>query len=178
MVMPLLEGTDGVRKMSKSYGNYIGVDEPASAIFGKTMSISDELMGRWYEVLLGEDPPADAHPMAAKLALAERLAARFAGAAGAAAARADWDTRFSRKDLAGADLPLFQPPAGAGLVTLVAAAYARCFKVTKSNSDVRRLIEQGSVQADGEKLTDPRSTPALPTGTVLRLDKKNAVRIG
>ena len=177
MTMPLLEGTDGVRKMSKSYGNYIGVDEPASEIFGKTMSVSDELMRRWHLVLLGEVLPAAAHPMDSKKALAQRLAARFAGEEAAAAARADWDTRFSKKDLASAELPLFNPPAGAGLLTVLAAAYEQCFGVKKSNSDLRRLVEQGSVQADGEKLTDPKSTPSFAAGAVLKLDKKSAVRI-
>ena len=178
MTMPLLEGTDGSRKMSKSYGNYIGVDEAASEIFGKTMSISDDLMRRWYLVLLGEELAADAHPMEAKKSLAQRLADRFAGAVAGAAARADWDTRFSKKDLASADLPIFSPPAGAGLLTILAAAYDQCFGVKKSTSDLRRLVEQGSVQADGTKLTDPRSTPTFAPGTVLKLDKKSAVRIG
>ncbi len=177
MTMPLLEGTDGVRKMSKSYGNYIGVDEPASEIFGKTMSISDELMRRWYLVLLGEQPAPDAHPMDAKKSLAERLAARFAGVEAAAAARADWDLRFSKKDLAGAGLPEFSPPAEAGLLTVLAAAYDQCFAVKKSTSDLRRLVEQGSVQVDGVKLTDPKSVVVWAAGAVLKLDKKSAVRI-
>lgn len=177
MTMPLLEGTDGTRKMSKSYGNYIGVDEPASEIFGKTMSISDDLMRRWYLVLLGEELAAEAHPMEAKKSLAQRLAARFAGEEAAAAARADWDTRFSKKDLASAELPVFSPPAGAGLLTLLAAAYDQCFGLKKSTSDLRRLVEQGSVQADGVKLTDPKSAPVFTSGTVLKLDKKSAVRV-
>jgi tyrosyl-tRNA synthetase len=177
VTMPLLEGTDGTRKMSKSYGNYIGVDEPASEIFGKTMSISDDLMRRWYLVLLGEALAADAHPMESKKSLAERLAARFAGAEAAAAARVDWDTRFSKKDLASAELPAFTPPAGAGLLTVLAAAYDQCFGVKKSTSDLRRLVEQGSVQADGVKLTDPKSAPTFVPGTVLKLDKKSAVRV-
>jgi len=178
MTMPLLEGTDGTRKMSKSYGNYIGVDEPASEIFGKTMSISDDLMRRWYLVLLGEEIAADSHPMESKKSLAQRLAARFDSAEAAAAARAEWDIRFSKKDLAQADLPVFSPPTAAGLLVILAAAYDQCFSLKKSTSDLRRLVEQGSVQADGVKLTDPRSTPHFATGTVLKLDKKNAVRIG
>ncbi len=177
MTLPLLEGTDGTRKMSKSYGNFIGVDEPASEIFGKTMSLSDDMMRRWYLVLLGEEPLAGTHPMEAKKALAERLAARFAGHEAAATARADWDIRFSRKDLASAELPVFSPQAGAGLLVQLAAAYDQCFGVRKSSSDLRRLVEQGSVQADGIKLTDPKSAPAFPPGTVLKLDKKRAVRI-
>jgi tyrosyl-tRNA synthetase len=178
IVVPLLEGTDGHQKMSKSYGNYIGVDEPASQIFGKTMSISDDLMRRWSVVLLGEELAAAADPLEAKKALAHRLAARFAGAEAAAAARAAWDTRFSKKDLPNADLPAFIPPAGAGLITVLAAAYQQCFGLKRSNSDLRRLIEQGSIQADGVKFTDPKATPTFAPGTVLKLDKKNAVRIG
>ncbi len=177
MTLPLLEGTDGTRKMSKSYGNYVGVDEPASGIFGKTMSISDELCARWQLLLFGEEADPAAHPMETKKALAQRLAARFAGAEAAATARAEWDTRFSKKDLASAELPLFAPPADAGLVAVLAAAYEQVFSLKKSNSDLRRLIEQGSVQVDGEKLTDPKSAPALPPGAVLRLDKKHAVRV-
>ena len=183
MTVPILEGTDGVRKMSKSYGNYIGVDEPAAEIFGKTMRISDELMARYYALLLGEELDPAAHPNEAKKALAQRLAARYAGTEAADAARADWDRRFSGKDLSQVDLPVFSPQEGAGLVALVAAAYASIGE-RKSNSDVRRLIEQGSIQitpagaAEAEKLTDPKATPALPSGAVLRLDKKRAVRIG
>src|SRR5690606_4490879 len=134
--------------MSKSYGNYVGVDEPASGIFGKTMSISDELCARWQLLLFGEEADPAAHPMETKKALAQRLAARFAGAEAAAAARAEWDTRFSKKDLASAELPLFTPPADAGLVAVLAAAYEQVFSLKKSNSDLRRLIEQGSVQVD------------------------------
>lgn len=178
MTLPLLEGTDGVRKMSKSYGNYIGVDEPASEIFGKTMSISDELRVRWQLLLFGEEDDPSVHPMEAKKALAERLAARFAGPEAAAAARADWETRFSKKDLAAADLPYFTPPAEAALLVVAAAAYEQVFSIKKTNSDIRRLIQQGSVQLNGEKLNDPKAILTFPDGAVLRLDKTHAVRIG
>lgn len=177
MTLPLLEGTDGTRKMSKSYGNYIGVNEPAPEIFGKTMSISDDLMRRWFLLLFGEELAPDAHPMESKKSLAHRLAERFAGPESAAAARTDWDTRFSHKNLASAELPSFSPPPDAGLLTVLAAAYDQCFGLKKSTSDLRRLVEQGSVQADGAKLTDPKSTPSFAPGTVLKLDKKNAVRL-
>jgi tyrosyl-tRNA synthetase len=176
LTMPLLEGLDGVRKMSKSYGNYIGVDEPASEIFGKVMSISDELMVRYYLLLLSEEVSPEAHPMELKKSLAQRLAARFAGDEAAAAARADWDTRFSKKDLTQAELPHFSPPADSPLIALIVAAYASLGE-TKTNSDARRLVEQGSIQLDGTKLTDPKAVPALAPGNVLRLDKKRAVRI-
>ena len=75
MVMPLLEGLDGVRKMSKSYGNYIGVSDPPQEMFGKLMSVSDELMDRYYTLLLGEARDPSGHPMDAKKSLAEKLTA-------------------------------------------------------------------------------------------------------
>ena len=105
MVLPLLEGLDGVRKMSKSYDNYIGVSDEPQAMYGKLMSVSDELMDRYYLLLLGEPREPGSHPMEAKKALAEQLTGRYHGEEAGAAARADWDTRFSKKDLAAAELP-------------------------------------------------------------------------
>ena len=89
ITMPLLEGLDGVRKMSKSYDNYVGVDEEPNEMFGKLMSISDELMAKYYTLLLGEVLDDSAHPMDAKKALAEKLTARYHGAEAATAARAE-----------------------------------------------------------------------------------------
>ena len=79
MVMPLLEGLDGVRKMSKSYGNYVGVSDPPQEMFGKLMSVSDELMDRYYLLLLGEARDPAGHPMDAKKSLAEKLTSRYHG---------------------------------------------------------------------------------------------------
>ncbi len=177
MLTPLLEGTDGVKKMSKSYGNYVGIIEPPEEMFGKLMSISDELMARYYTLLLGESAPADTHPMEAKKSLGEKLVARYHRAETAAAARAEWDTKFSKRDLESAELPEFTPGARRDLVALVAQAYADSFGTKRSNSDVRRLIQQGSIQLNGEKLSDPRAEPALEDGAVLKLDKKRSVRI-
>lgn len=178
LTMPLLEGTDGVKKMSKSYGNYIGLNEPASEIFGKTMSISDELMARYYLLLLGETLPADAHPMDSKKNLAERLAARYQGAEAAKAARENWDLRFSKKDIAAADLPDFTPGEDRRIITVCAQAYEVCFGQKKSNGDIRRLIEGGSIRLNEEALRDPKAElTALKAGDVLRLDKKSAVRV-
>ena len=77
MCLPILEGTDGVKKMSKSYGNYVGVDESPSEMFGKTMSVSDELMDRWYPLLLGMDRDQELHPMEAKKQLAASIVERY-----------------------------------------------------------------------------------------------------
>ena len=87
MTMPLLEGLDGVRKMSKSYGNYVGVDEAPEMMFGKMMSASDELMDRYYLVLLGEKRDMGLHPMEAKKLLAWKITARYHDSAAANAAR-------------------------------------------------------------------------------------------
>lgn len=176
LLMPLLEGLDGVKKMSKSLGNYVALNESATDMFGKLMSISDELMARYYTLLLGRELPADGHPLEAKKQLGAEIVRMYHSAAAAHKVTDEWNARFSEKRLSDAELPEFRPePADA--VTVVAAAYAVAFATTRSRGDVRRLIEQGSVQLDGEKLTDPKATLALQAGQVLRLDKTRAVRI-
>lgn len=180
MVMPLLEGLDGVRKMSKSYGNYIGVSDPPQEMFGKLMSVSDELMDRYYTLLLGEARDPSGHPMDAKKSLAEKLTARYHGEAAATAARADWDTRFSKKDLAAADLPeisISDLPAESTVLTLTAHAFRSAFELEKSNGELRKqFISSGSVQLNGEKLTDPAMVISPKVGDTLKLSKKHAVR--
>jgi tyrosyl-tRNA synthetase len=176
-ILPILEGLDGVQKMSKSLGNYIGLTEPASTMFGKVMSISDELMARYYEVLFGEPVPSE-HPMDAKKALATKIVTRFHDQASARAALEDFDLRFGKRDLAAADLPeVSLGLLGDDLLSAVVAAYAQAFQTTKSRAEARRLIEQGSVQWQGEKLTDPKAKPVFQAGGVLKLDKTRAVRL-
>lgn len=180
MVMPLLEGLDGVRKMSKSYGNYIGVSDPPQEMFGKLMSVSDELMDRYYTLLLGEARDPSGHPMDAKKSLAEKLTSRYHGEAAATAARADWDTRFSKKDLSAAELPeisLSDLPAESTVLTLTAHAFKSAFGLEKSNGELRKqFISSGSVQLNGEKLTDPAAMVSPMAGDTLKLSKKHAVR--
>lgn len=180
MVMPLLEGLDGVRKMSKSYGNYIGVSDPPQEMFGKLMSVSDELMDRYYTLLLSEARDPSDHPMDAKKSLAEKLTTRYHGEAAATAARADWDTRFSKKDLSAAELPeisLADLPAESTVLTLTAHAFKSAFGLDKSNGELRKqFISSGSVQLNGEKLTDPAATVSPKAGDTLKLSKKHAVR--
>jgi tyrosyl-tRNA synthetase len=176
-LMPLLEGLDGVNKMSKSLGNYVGVAEPPATIFGKLMSISDELMARYYLLLLGRDVPA-IHPMEAKKQLAAAIVERYHSAEEAAAALEDFNTRFSKRDLDHAALPeVAFNGTERDIVSIVVTAYERGFKSTRSRGDARRLVEQGSVQLQGEKITDPKSTVELHRGDVLRLDKTRAVRV-
>ena len=181
MVMPLLEGLDGIRKMSKSYGNYIGVSDPPQEMFGKLMSVSDELMDRYYTLLLGEARDPSGHPMDAKKSLAEKLTARYHGEAAATAARADWDTRFSKKDLSAAELPeisLSALPAESTVLALAAHAFKSAFGLEKSNGELRKqFISSGSVQLNGEKLTDPAATVSPQAGDTLKLSKKHAVRL-
>jgi tyrosyl-tRNA synthetase len=180
MVMPLLEGLDGVKKMSKSYGNYIGVSEPPQEMFGKLMSVSDELMERYYTLLLGQSLDPSIHPMEAKKSLAEQLTARYHGETEASAARADWDTRFSKKDLNAAELPeikISELPADLSVLSLTAFAFKTAFDLEKSNGELRKqFILSGSVQLNGEKLTDPTAPISPAPGDTLKLSKKHAVR--
>jgi tyrosyl-tRNA synthetase len=176
-LMPLLEGLDGVQKMSKSLGNYVGISEPAGEMFGKLMSISDQLMERYYLLLLGKDLPINKHPMEAKKQLAFEIVERYHSTAEAQLALNGFNMRFSRKNLAEADLPTISlPPTGADIVTVAECAF-RALGQSRTRSEIRRLVEQGSVQLDGEKIRDPKYIPAFRTGEVLRLDKKRAVRL-
>jgi tyrosyl-tRNA synthetase len=179
MVMPILEGLDGKQKMSKSLGNYVALNESPTDMFGKIMSISDELMVKYYKMLLEEELSPDLHPMEAKKSLAQRITARFHNDADAAAARAEFETRFSKKDLDASQLPAYTPQGEArDFVSLVVEAYAQCFQITKTRGDARRLVEGGSIQWKGEKVTDTKAVLAEGDAGVLKLDKTRAVRVG
>ncbi len=177
-LMPILEGLDGVQKMSKSLGNYVGIGESPNEVFGKLLSISDELMARYYPLLLGETLPAALHPMEAKKQLARKIVATYHSAAEGERAQAEWEQRFSAKRLDEAALPDFSPaPADRNIVSLVVAAYAAAFGLTKSRGEIRRLVAQGSVQLAGEKIQNAQTEIAVVPGQVLRLDKTRAVRL-
>lgn len=178
MCLPILEGLDGVQKMSKSLDNYVGISEAPGEMFGKLMSISDELMARYSVLLLGEDIDGALHPMEAKKSLAAALVTRYHSAAEAAAARETWEAIFSRKNLDAVELPEFVIGERRDLVGVIAGIYEDLFESPRSGSEVRRLIHQGSVQLDGEKLTDPKSEPVWTRGQILKVDKKRSVRIG
>jgi len=178
LLLPILEGLDGTQKMSKSLGNYVGVDEPASEIFGKLMSISDELMARYYPLLLGRMLPTNAHPLEAKKQLALEIVETYHSPAIAKSTLENWNKRFSEKRLAHAELPDYSLSGEhADFVSLIVDVYLSIFGLTKSRTEIRRLIEQGSTQIDGEKIRDPKVKALLHSGQVLRLDKKRAVRI-
>jgi tyrosyl-tRNA synthetase len=178
-LLPILEGLDGSRKMSKSLGNFVAINEPASEMFGKLMSISDDLMTRYYELLLGRSPPADMHPLEAKKELAFEIVQTYHSPAVAQKTVDQWNTRFSKRNLGHADLPAFSaiPQQGLAAVALVSKVYREVFNLEKSHSEVSRLIKQGSVEIDGAKIRDPKATIILVSGQTLRLDRKHAVRV-
>ncbi|MEP4079206.1 tyrosine--tRNA ligase [Haloferula sp.] len=180
ITMPLLEGLDGVKKMSKSYGNYVGVNDSPLDMFGKLMSVSDDLMARYYQLLLGEAFDSSQHPMEAKKTLAQKLTSRYHGDSAGQAARDDWDTRFSKKDLAAADLPeltISELPDVLTVLSLSSHAFQSAFGIKKSNGELKKqLITAGSVQLNGTKLTDPNAGVSIAAGDTLKLSKKHAVR--
>jgi tyrosyl-tRNA synthetase len=176
-LQPILEGLDGVQKMSKSLNNYIGINEAPKEMFGKVMSISDELMSRYYQVLLSEEQPS-VHPMEAKKQLAFRIVEKFHDRPSAQASLEDFNLRFAKRDLDSAELPKVRvTELGEDVVSAVLTAYSQGFGLVKSRSEVRRLMEQGSVQWRGEKVTDPKVRISFTPGEVLKLDKTRAVRL-
>lgn len=161
LTMPLLEGLDGVHKMSKSLGNYIGITDAAEDMFGKLMSISDTLMWRYYELL--SDRRLDAiqnlhaqvdsgsvHPMDAKKTLGSELVARFHGDAAATAARNYFESRFQKKNTPDEIRQQFDAPQPIWICRLL----VEVLRFSKSTSDARRLIAQGAVKVDGHVISD------------------------
>ncbi len=176
MLLPILEGLNGTRKMSKSLDNYVGVNEAPAEMFGKIMSISDELMAHYYQLLLGRILPSKDHPLEAKKQLAAEIVALYHSRSAARKALEDWNARFSEKRLSDADLPFLDAQSG-DLVSIVVAAFANAFSFARSRAEARRLIQQGSVQLNGNKLREPTAQIALRAGEILRLDKTHAVRV-
>jgi tyrosyl-tRNA synthetase len=184
MTTPLLVGLDGVNKMSKSLGNYVGITEPPEAIFGKMMSISDELMILYYELLsdIGVTELAalkagmsdgSRHPMEAKIALAREIVARFHGAAAAREAEDGFRGRFSRKEFPD-DARHVEFTADGGTSDL-ATLVSRVSGSFTSKSAARRLIAQGGVEVNGERATDPAVLLASPAEVRLKIGKKEFV---
>ena len=171
------EGLDGVKKMSKSLGNYVGLTDAPKEMFGKLMSIPDELMAKYYLLVLGEVLDTTMHPMEAKKQLAANCVAIYHSADAAKDCREDWDLRFSKRDLASVDLPILNLSERRDVLGVVQHAYQAVFNQAMSGGDVRRLIQGGSIQLNGEKLSDPKVEPAWETGAVLKLDKKRSVRL-
>jgi tyrosyl-tRNA synthetase len=186
MTTPLLEGLDGVEKMSKSLGNYVGVAEPAGEMFGKIMSASDDLMWRYYLLLTdqsqadidhlkGQVAAGDVHPKAAKMDLARRIVSDFHSAPEAARAAEAFDARFARRELAEDALPEVAIETADGWIglpkLLVEAGLAA------SSSDASRKIQQGGVKLNREKITDIRARIGRSAGSVTLEVGRRAVRV-
>jgi tyrosyl-tRNA synthetase len=176
LTMPILPGTDGVRRMSKSLGNYIGVTDTPEEIYGKTLSIPDAALADWYLLLTGGDPPAELGPRDAKRALARTLVARFHGGEPAAeAAEAAFDRVHVRHELPD-DVPEVEFERGSGDIHLP-ALLARAFGV--STSEARRALSQGGVKLDGSGL-DPETIDLAADaldGRVIQLGKRRFARV-
>jgi len=183
LTMPILEGLDGVQKMSKSLNNYIGVSDAPGEMFGKIMSISDELMWRYYELLsfrlmnevdaLKREVEGGANPRDAKVSLAKEIVARFHSEAAAAEAEQEFINRF-RKGAIPDDMPEVE------LVSADGVAIANLLKeagLTNSTSDAMRMIRQGAVKADGEKVEDTKLMVEAGTQQVFQVGKRRFARV-
>jgi tyrosyl-tRNA synthetase len=174
LTMPLLTGTDGERKMSKSFGNYIGVTEPPGEMYGKTLSIPDESLPSWYELLLGGEPPPDLNPRDAKRELARRLVARFHGAEAGQAAEEAFDRQFIRHETP-EDVPEveWERSEVVHLPALLGAAFGI------STSEARRMIAQGALKVDGQTFEDGQldRPSAELDGRVVQLGRRRFARV-
>jgi tyrosyl-tRNA synthetase len=175
MTLPILPGTDGVQRMSKSLGNYVAVTDPPEEMFGKLMSVPDEAMGDYWRLLLGEEQP-EGHAGGVKRALARRLVERFWDADSAAAAEERFDQVHVRHE-APEDVQEVALEAGQGGEVHLPALIAAQFGI--STSEARRLLSQGGIRLDGETLDAGRlDVPAEElVGRVLQVGKRRFVRL-
>ncbi len=170
VMTPLLEGLDGVQKMSKSLGNYIGINEPPREIFGKVMSVSDELMIRYFELLTDEDLSGvrQMHPKEAKMQLAGVIVSQFHGTDAARDAREHFDSVFAHKQVPD-DVQIYALASGAlPLADILVKA-----KMAPSKNEARRLIKQGAVTFEGNPVADESWVPAPG---VLKVGKRRFLR--
>jgi tyrosyl-tRNA synthetase len=184
ILLPLLEGLDGVNKMSKSLGNYIGITEPPKEIFGKVMSVSDELMLRYYELLshISLEELAElkeglkngsVHPMEAKKALALELVERYYDTETAIYARDEFENIFRNKGLPD-DIPVFNPENKEQDIWI--PSLMKEAGLAKSTGEAMRLIKQGGVSVDDEKWTDP-DKKLSPGDYLLKVGKRRFLKI-
>jgi tyrosyl-tRNA synthetase len=160
LTMPLLEGLDGVNKMSKSLGNYVGINEPAKDMFGKLMSVSDELMWKYYELLTDEDTAkiksevakGSLHPKQAKVSLARIIVAQYHGEKDAAKQAEEFDRAFKDKGFP-QDIALTEINIGSQKIAIT-ALLSDLSKILPSRSEAKRKIQEGAVEVDGSKVSD------------------------
>ena len=184
LMMPLLEGLDGVQKMSKSLGNYIGITDQPEEMFGKVMSISDELMWRYYELLsflpktaiaeFKQQVQDGANPRDIKIALAKELIARFHSAEEAEAAHQAFINRF-QKNAVPDEMPLFTFALGDDGIAI--ANLLKDAELAASTSEAMRMIKQGAVKQDGEKLDDTKRVFNEPAEYVFQVGKRKFARV-
>jgi tyrosyl-tRNA synthetase len=173
LTMPLLPGTDGVQKMSKSVGNQIGITEPPDEMYGKTLSVPDAVLPQWYDLLLGRPVPAELAPRDAKRALARELVERFHGAEAAVAAEAAFDRVFVARELP-EEIEEHVVRSSNGVVhlpELIADAFGG------SRSDARRAIAGGGVRLDGEPVSELDVPAGELDGRVLQVGKRRFRRL-
>ena len=182
LFMPILPGLDGVQKMSKSLGNYVGITEEPKDMFGKIMSLPDEMMPKFFELctdipldeintLITEFKDGSKHPMDVKKKLAREIISIYHSEEAGRAAQAEFERVFSQREI-----PTYMPEISIcpsdlteekiGIINLVIKA-----GFASTNSDARRLITQGGVSIDGEKITDPKANVTMNTGQVLKVGK-------
>jgi tyrosyl-tRNA synthetase len=185
LTMPLLEGLDGVQKMSKSLGNYIGINDAPNDQFGKVMSISDELMFRYYELLTdlplaeiqklrAEIASGKRHPMSAKADLAARIVTDYHGRAAAEAAREQFNRVFSRREIP-EDIETKELSLAAGPLRLTRLLAS--LNLASSNTDAQRLVESGAVHVNGERVTDLKSEISIPGEYLFKVGKRRFLRL-
>jgi tyrosyl-tRNA synthetase len=177
---PLLEGLDGVDKMSKSLGNYVGIDEPATEQYGKLMSISDDLMWRYYELLsrrpLNEIAELRAgHPKKAKSELAKEIAARYHGPEAARQAEEHFEQVHARREVPD-EIEEREVTRDAGAETVPLAKTLAQLGLASSGSEARRLIGQGGVSVEGERVSDPNAKLAAGVH-LLKVGKRKFTRV-
>ncbi|RKY09990.1 MAG: tyrosine--tRNA ligase [Planctomycetota bacterium] len=180
VIMPILVGLDGVEKMSKSKGNYIGVTDAPADMFGKVMSISDEMMENYFTLLtdLPADKiaeltdPAKTHPKEAKVALGKMIVEQFHGARAAQAAAAHFDKVFAQKQLPD-DIPDVIVPPG----PISAAKLLLHCKLVETGGQAKRMVKQGAVKIDDEKITDPNTEVSPTDGMVVQVGKRKFARL-
>jgi tyrosyl-tRNA synthetase len=173
LTMPLLVGIDGQEKMSKSLGNQIGVSDPPSAIYGRTMSVPDELLGSYFRLLLGRELPSELSPRDAKRLLAHDLVARFHNPGAATAAAAQWDQVFVKQGEPD-EIEEAEFSSSDGVVHMP-ALIADLFDV--SRSEARRLITSGGIRLDDEPIEDIDVGPDRLNGRVLRIGRRQFRRL-
>lgn len=188
LTMPLLEGTDGVNKMSKSLGNYIGINESPKEIFGKLMSISDELMYRYYELLTDEDLGAikKMHPKDAKMKLGSMIVSHYHGEREGKAARSEFEKVFSQRDipnkinmvkLAWNESSFGCPTSSNVIMYVINQGKFSLHTGSNSNNEIRRQFKQNAIRINGEKVNDPDMKLAYDKEYLFQVSKRSFVKV-